>query len=161
MQPDVSFAEWCDLYYPHTDPEPDQIRKACETALPILHRNNVLDVSVTEFRGMTDEAASWPRRDDPNPREPEEITEILKARNLAEDKERFEIEGPWAFRGLDGYETPIYIFQKGTGEKVEIGKAVATISEGLKFAVEIQEAYKDVKSAGFEAPMRYNIRPKQ
>lgn len=160
MQSDVSYQEWCDLYYDHSDPTPAQIQRACKTALPILHRNNVIDSSVTEFRGMTDEADSWPRRDDPNWKTPEEITEILKARNLAKNQERFEIEGPWAFRGLEGHETPIYIFQKGTGEKVEIGKALATIEGGLRFDIIVQAEYKDIKWAGFEVPMRYNLRSK-
>lgn len=68
MQPDVSYQEWCNLYYDHLDPSQAQIRGACTTALPILVRNKVLDPSVTEFHGMTDGPDAWPRRDDPNPR---------------------------------------------------------------------------------------------
>lgn len=68
MQPDVSYQEWCDLYYDHLDPSKWQIKKSCETALPILVRNKIIDSNVTEFYGMSDGPDTWPRRDDPNPR---------------------------------------------------------------------------------------------
>lgn len=39
---DVTYDEWCDLYYDPRSPTQEQIEKACETAHPILVRNNVI-----------------------------------------------------------------------------------------------------------------------
>ena len=160
MQSDVSYQEWCDLYYNHREPTIEQIQRACETALPILHRNEVINPNTAELHGMTDGPDAWPRRDDPHPLSPEEIAELVKARNMAVDQEGFHVEGPWAFKDLENHEAPLYIFQKGTGEKVKVGKAVAKVEGGLRFDIDLQDEYKDIKSAGFEMPMRYNVRPK-
>jgi hypothetical protein len=85
---------------------------------------------------------------------------IVHAQDLSLSS-RFKIDGPWGFKGLDGLEAPIHIFQRGTGEKVKIGKIVANTDKGLKFDVELQEEYKDIESAAFEVPMRFVVRPKK
>ncbi len=53
-QYDVTYEEWCALYYDHTDPTWDQFGKCTETAREVLVRNNVIDESVTEFDGLSD-----------------------------------------------------------------------------------------------------------
>lgn len=39
-QSDVTYQEWCDLYYSVLDASAGQIEKAAKTALPILIRNH-------------------------------------------------------------------------------------------------------------------------
>ena len=39
----------------------------------------------------------------------DEIREFVQSQDLSIDP-RVKIEGPWAFRGLDGYRAPIYIY---------------------------------------------------
>lgn len=68
-QSDVRYSEWCDLYYYHARPTVEQIERACATALPILKRNNIIAQNVQGFHGMNSAPETWPRRDDPNPRD--------------------------------------------------------------------------------------------
>jgi len=159
QQTDISYQEWCDLYYDHLDPTPEQIKKACETALPILHRNAVISPDVTELFGTGDGPDAWPRRDDPNPTMSRYDTAgaFIKTHNLAANKQsQFKIEGPWAWRGLEGHETVLYIFEPGA-KRVEIGKVTARIEKGLVFDFALDPDYRNVESAGFEVPMRYNL----
>lgn len=48
-QTDVTYEEWCNLYYTYDAPTLEQIKKCTETARVILIRNHVIDVSVTSF----------------------------------------------------------------------------------------------------------------
>lgn len=82
-----------------------------------------------------------------------DIGEILQTYDLSVNSE-FEIHGPWGWRGL---EAPVHIFQKGTGEKVKVGKAIAKIVGGLKFEIILDEEYKnlDVDGVSFEVPMHF------
>lgn len=45
-QKDVTYDEWCRLYVDMRRPTAEQIRRACETAHPILVRNNVIVANV-------------------------------------------------------------------------------------------------------------------
>lgn len=66
---DVTYEEWCELYYDHSDPTDEQIQKACEMAHKILLRNDVIadDPMDVVFHGLGDAPDTWPRRDDPRP----------------------------------------------------------------------------------------------
>jgi hypothetical protein len=66
---DVTYEEWCELYYDHSDPTHEQIQKACRMAYTILLRNNVIaeDPMDVVFHGFGDGPDTWPRRDDPRP----------------------------------------------------------------------------------------------
>lgn len=70
------------------------------------------------------------------------------------------IDGPWAFKGVDGLETPVYIFEPG-GERKDIGVARARIANpgGLQFEIELEEPYQNVSMASFEVPMRFTVHP--
>src|SRR3954447_5205429 len=52
---DVTYEEWCDLYYDHSDPTHEQIQKACKMAYTILLRNNFIaeDPMEVVFHGFT------------------------------------------------------------------------------------------------------------
>jgi hypothetical protein len=69
QQNDVSYEEWCELYYDHSDPTVKQIEKACEMAYAILLRNGIIaeDPMAVVFHGFGDGPDAWPRRDDPRP----------------------------------------------------------------------------------------------
>lgn len=86
-----------------------------------------------------------------------DIGEILQTYDLSVNNE-FEVHGPWGWRGLEEFEAPVYIFQKGTGEKVRVGKVVAKIVGGLKFEIMLDEEYKDLNTASFEVPMRFAVK---
>lgn len=88
-----------------------------------------------------------------------EVAKIIQERDLSAT-DQFKIEGPWAFKGADGLETPVYIFLPG-GEKKEIGKAVVKIGGSMKFTIELQDEYKDHDLASFEVPMRFTVRQKK
>lgn len=47
---DVSYEEWCDLYYNVKNPTKEQIDKACKAAHSILVRNNAIVPSVEFIR---------------------------------------------------------------------------------------------------------------
>lgn len=53
-QPDVTYQEWCDMYYNHRLPSPPKIviEEVLKTARPILIRNKVISESVKEFQGV-------------------------------------------------------------------------------------------------------------
>lgn len=86
----------------------------------------------------------------------DEIREIIRSQNLSIDP-RLKIEGPWAFRGLDGHRAPIYIFLPN-GEKKEIGEAVAKIDPGLKFEINLNEDHDGLEWVAFEVPMRFAVK---
>lgn len=86
----------------------------------------------------------------------EEIREIIQDRDLSET-DGFKVEGPLGHKHLEGLEVPIFIFQKGTGAKLIIGKAVAKIKGGLTFEIHLKEEYRDLdrKHFSFDVPMRF------
>lgn len=43
---DVTYEEWCNLYYERPEPPKAQVEKAIRAAHPILVRNNVIEESV-------------------------------------------------------------------------------------------------------------------
>lgn len=90
----------------------------------------------------------------------EKIREFVAIWNHSLSDE-FEVEGPWAFQGINDQEAPVYIYQKGTGEKVKVGKVVAKVDKGLKFEVHLDDEYKDLDSASFEIPMRFHVKRKK
>lgn len=90
----------------------------------------------------------------------DEIRGMLFETDLSATPE-FLIDGPWAYPGLKDLETDVYIFQKGTGAKLKIGKVVVKIGGAMKFEVELDEEYKDIDVVpSFDIPMRFHIRKK-
>lgn len=72
-----------------------------------------------------------------------------------------EIEGPYSFKGTDGMEVPVYIFEPGAIRK-DIGKAKITVDGGMTFEIELNEDHKNIAMASFDVPMRFVVhnRPK-
>lgn len=72
------------------------------------------------------------------------------------------IEGPFSFRKVDGMKTPVYIFAPG-GVRMEIGEATVHLpmGGGMTFDVQLDEPYKDVRSACFDVPMRFSVMPNE
>lgn len=48
-QTDVTYEEWCNLYYDYDNPTPEQIETCAKTARAILIRNKIIDESVGAF----------------------------------------------------------------------------------------------------------------
>lgn len=133
--------------------------RAAREAVTRLKGENKTNAEIAELLGIAESSVRTiigpPKR-----HTRKDIGEILQAYDLSMD-EAFEIHGPWGWRGLEGFETPAYIFQKGTGEKVLVGKVIAKIEGGLKFEIQLDEDYKDIKDASFEAPMRFAVKRKE
>lgn len=88
-----------------------------------------------------------------------EIGEIIQQKDLSLSGE-FEIHGPWGYRALNGFEAPTYIYQRGTGEKVRVGKVIAKTERGLQFELVLDEEYTDLENATFDVPMRFHAKRK-
>lgn len=97
-------------------------------------------------------AIETPKIGDPMKRD--EIREMLFDTDLSASDE-YSVDGPWGHKGLEDLETDAYIFQKGTGAKLKIGKVTVKIGGAMKFEVELPEG---VDEASFEVPMRFHVR---
>lgn len=74
------------------------------------------------------------------------------------------IDGPYAFKDVDGLVAPAYIYKPG-GEKKFVGTVAVKVQNGMKFEVDLDEEYKDLETASFEVPMRFtyfspDVKPK-
>lgn len=75
---------------------------------------------------------------------------------MSVDKTPFEeIEGPYAFKGVDGLKTPVYIFLPG-GERKNIGEVMVKVDGGMIFNIQLDEEYQGIEHASFDVPMRYS-----
>lgn len=51
---DVTYEEWCDLYFTRSNPSKEQIQKSTETAKTILIRNKTIGPDITVAMAVRD-----------------------------------------------------------------------------------------------------------